>query len=61
MSADCKYLSPKQAAEKSGLSVETIRRRIADGTLPASRVGRLIRIRAEDLEAMHSPMNQWAR
>lgn len=43
-------LSPAQAAELVGVSTDTIRRRIADGTLPARRFGpRLIKISREDL------------
>ena len=46
------YLSLEQAAEMMSLSVKTIRRRIADGTIPAYQCGRRpIRIRLEDLEA----------
>ena len=45
------YLSLEQAAEVMSLSVKTIRRRIADGTIPAYQCGRRpIRIRLEDLE-----------
>lgn len=46
------YLSLEQAAQITEQSVKTIRRRIADGTLPAYRFGgRNIRIKLEDLEA----------
>lgn len=46
------YLSLEQAAQITEQSVKTIRRRIADGTLPAYRFGgRSIRIKLEDLEA----------
>ena len=46
------YLSLEEAAEVMSLSVKTIRRRIADGTIPAYQCGRRpIRIRLEDLEA----------
>ena len=46
------YLSIEQAAEVMSLSAKTIRRRIADGTIPAYQCGRrAIRIRLEDLEA----------
>jgi len=44
-------LSPNQAAELLGLSVRTIRRRIASGQLPAYRSGRkVIRIKTADLD-----------
>ena len=46
------YLSLDEAAEVMSLSAKTIRRRIADGTIPAYQCGRRpIRIRLEDLEA----------
>lgn len=46
------YLSLEEAAQVMSLSVKTIRRRIADGTIPAYQCGRRpIRIRLEDLEA----------
>lgn len=46
------YLSLEQAATLMSLSIKTIRRRIADGTIPAYQCGkRPIRIRLDDLEA----------
>lgn len=46
------YVTLDQAAQITEQSVKTIRRRIADGTLPAYRFGgRNIRIRLDDLEA----------
>jgi len=46
------YLSLEEAAECMSVSVKTIRRWIANGTLPAYRCGkRAIRIKLEDLEA----------
>ena len=46
------YLSLEEAAEAMSVSVKTIRRWIAAGTLPAYRCGkRAIRIKLEDLEA----------
>jgi excisionase family DNA binding protein len=46
------YLSLEEAAACMSLSVKTIRRRIADGTIPAYQCGRRpIRIRLDDLEA----------
>ena len=46
------YLSLDEAAEAMSVSVKTIRRWIAAGTLPAYRCGkRAIRIKIEDLEA----------
>ena len=51
------WLSLQQAATIYGVSVDTLRRRIAHGQLPASRFGsRLIRVRTEDLEHMFRPI-----
>lgn len=50
--------SPAEVAELFGLDIKTIRRRIADGTLPAFRVGRRIRIDVPAAEAaLMRPMN----
>jgi excisionase family DNA binding protein len=47
------WLSLQQAAVIYGVSVETLRRRIRYGQLPASRFGqRLIRVRTEDLDRL---------
>ena len=48
------FMSPREAAIYASVSTITIRRRISDGSLPASRVGkgRLIRIKRSDLDAM---------
>ena len=43
------YLSPRQVAELLGVSVKTVSRRIADGEIPASRIGRLLRIEAAEV------------
>lgn len=46
------YLSLEEAADCMSVSVKTIRRWIAAGSIPAYRCGqRAIRIRLEDLEA----------
>lgn len=51
------WLNQKQAAEHLGVSIDTIRRRIRDGSLPAYRLGkRAIRIRATDLDAVVRPI-----
>ena len=49
------YLSLDEAAQVMSLSVKTIRRRIADGTIPAYQCGRrVIRLRLDELEtALH--------
>lgn len=51
------WLSLQQAALIYGVSIDTIRRRIATGALPASRIGaRLIRVRIADLESVCRPI-----
>jgi len=50
-------VSITQAAEYAGVSAKTIRRRIADGTIPAERLGpRLIRVRLDDVDAALRPI-----
>lgn len=49
-------LSLTDAAEAVGVSPRTIRRRIADGSLRAYRVGRVIRINPDDLAELLEPM-----
>lgn len=47
------FISLSTAADMLGISVHTLRRRIAAGELPAFRTGRrMIRIRVSDLERM---------
>lgn len=47
------FMSLSAAAEMLGISVHTLRRRIAAGELPALRTGRrIIRVRMSDLERM---------
>ena len=51
------WLSLQQAALAYGVSVDTLRRRIRHGELPASRFGqRLIRVRAQDLDKLFRPI-----
>jgi excisionase family DNA binding protein len=51
------WLSLQQAAVNYGISVDTLRRRIAHGELPASRFGgRLIRVRTGDLDRLFRPI-----
>ena len=52
------FMSPREAALYVNCSTDTIRRRLADGSLPASRVGkgRLIRIARVDLDGMLRPI-----
>ncbi len=52
-----KYLTLAEAAEFFGVCERTLRRRIAEGRLPAYRIGpRSIRIRAVDVEALAEPI-----
>ncbi len=47
------FVSLAQAADILGISVHTLRRRIAAGQLPAFRTGRrIIRVRVRDLEGL---------
>ena len=52
-------VSISKAAQELGTSVRFVRRRIADGTLPAIRLkgSSVIRIDRRDLEAMKQPVN----
>ncbi len=51
------WLSLQQAAALYGVSVDTLRRRIRHGQLPASRFGqRLIRVRTQDLDKLFRPI-----
>lgn len=57
------WLSIRQAADYTGASTDTIRRRISDGQLPASYVGRshMLRIRTDDLDALMRPIRTVGR
>ncbi len=46
-----RYLSPLEVAQHLGVQVETVRDWIRRGELRAVRLGRLLRVRREDLEA----------
>ena len=54
-------VSLAQASEYCGVSTKTLRRRIADGSLPATRLGRrLIRVDVRDVECLLQPIqNAW--
>ena len=45
-------LTVRDAADRLGVYVETIRARVNDGTIPAARLGKAIRIRPADLDAL---------
>ncbi|MCI2266509.1 helix-turn-helix domain-containing protein [Sediminivirga luteola] len=49
-STDQQLVSLAEAAEQFGVSVKTLRRRIADGTVHGYRVGRLIRVDLNELQ-----------
>lgn len=50
------WLTTKEAAAYLKVSVRTILRRVADGTLPATRVGpKLLRFRRGDLDRVFAP------
>jgi len=49
-------LNLRQAAAVLAVSVDTIRRRIADGSLPAERVGQQLRVYLDDVEALAVPV-----
>ena len=53
------YESLPTAAARIGVSVKTIRRRIADGVLPVYRCGRILRLDPDDVDAMFSRYPQW--
>jgi len=53
LGAHKRHMTLKEAAEFYGVSERTLRRRIAEGKLPAFRVGpRSIRVTAEDVAAL---------
>ena len=58
------WLSLQRAASMYCVSVDTLRRRVSAGVLPASRLGRrIIRVRVSDLESIFRPIPtvQWAQ
>lgn len=50
------YVALDDAARLAGVSTKTIRRRIKDGTLPAYRLGGLVKIAADDLHKLIAPI-----
>lgn len=46
---DTTYLTAAQAADRLGISLRTVRRRIADGSLPSVRIGGAVRVPASAL------------
>jgi excisionase family DNA binding protein len=47
---DATYLTAAEAATRLGISLRTVRRRIADGSLPSRKIGAAVRIPASALE-----------
>lgn len=45
-----------EAADYAACSPRTLRRRVADGTLPAYRLGRLLRVDLDELDAALRPI-----
>lgn len=51
-------LTVEKAAERLGIHVATIRRAVKKKTVPTQRIGRAIRIKAADLDAMNTAKPQ---
>ena len=54
------YESLPTAAARIGVSVKTIRRRIAEGVLPVYRCGRILRLDPDDVDAMFIRYPRWS-
>jgi excisionase family DNA binding protein len=48
-----------EVAERLDVSVDTVRRRIADGRLKAMRSGRVVRVDERDLQAFIKASRRW--
>ena len=59
--AEFDFLSVPTAAAATRVSPQTIRRLIAQGQLPAYRIGGSVRIRRDDLAAIMKPWQRRAR
>lgn len=46
------YESLSDAAERTGVSIRTLRRRITNGQLTAYRLGRVIRVQPDDVDQL---------
>jgi len=49
-SADIQWLSTKEASDRLGVTLRTLYRLIDDGQLPAYKIGRVIRLKADELD-----------
>jgi excisionase family DNA binding protein len=58
---DTTYLTAVQAAERLGISLRTVRRRIADGSLPSVKIGGAVRVPVSALEPPSAPAPRAAR
>lgn len=54
-----KYITLAQAAELVGLHPRTLRKKVASGELRAYRMGRTLRFKPEDVEALFTPTDAW--
>lgn len=55
-----RMITVSQAAKIYQVGERTLRREIAEGRLVAYRLGRLLRLRPEDVEALFTPTDAWA-
>jgi excisionase family DNA binding protein len=55
------YLTPGETAERLGISLRTVRRRIADGSLASIKIGGIVRIPATALEPPEARIPKAAR
>ena len=55
------YLTAAQAAARLGISLRTVRRRIADGSLPSVKIGGAVRVPVSALEPPSAPVPKAAR
>lgn len=51
MSDQIRWLSTKEASERLGVTLRTLYRFIDEGRLPAYQMGRVIRLKADELES----------
>jgi excisionase family DNA binding protein len=55
--ASHRYLSPRHVAEQYGIHCSTVYRRIEKGELTAYRIGRYIRLNADEVAAVFQPVS----
>ena len=58
---DATYLTAAQAADRLGISLRTVRRRIADGSLPSVKIGSAVRVPASALAPPPAPAPKTVR